>query len=300
MLKLHKRVERYVLFSEVARLLSFSKAAESLNISRSYLSGQITRLEKELGLDLLIRSTRSVRLTPDGMKVLSEVQNINGSIINLERELTHKKSAVSGLLTITAPEVFSQSFLAEICKQFQEQHTSIRFTVDVGFSQRDLTQSHYDLAIRSTNNPPENMIAKKLLSYQHICCASPEYLAIHGTPRHPIDLHKHQCLSDPMSTKWPFFDGEKKLSIETQGAFLANNHFLMLSAALNGQGIIKAPDYLLKPKISSGELLPVLDNYFISKNDIYLIYPQLLQRSAALSAFIDYLMHYFKHNNLTD
>lgn len=299
MQKLHKRVERYILFAEVAKQLSFSKAAQQLDISRSYLSSQIANLEKELKVDLLIRSTRNVRLTPEGLKVLAEIQAINGSIINLERELTHKKSSISGLLKLTAPELFSHCFLADLCKQFQKQHSEIKFNIDVGFQQQDLTQSHFDLAIRSTNNPPENMIAKKLFSYQHICCATEHYLAEHGYPELPQDLLNHQCLSDSNLTTWRFFDGNKKVEIDTKSAFLANNHFLRLSAALNHQGIIKAPDYLLSPKIKSGELIPVLKNHFIGKNDIYLIYPQQLQRSAALSAFIDYLSDFFKHKTLS-
>lgn len=292
--KLHKRVERYVLFSEVAKLLSFSKAAESLNISRSYLSSQIARLEKELDIDLLIRSTRSVRLTPEGFKVLEEIQGINSSIINLERELSHTQSEISGGLSITAPELFSQCFLVELCQQFQRSHSQVKFSVDVGSSQRDLTQSHFDLAIRSTNNPPENMIAKKLFSYQHICCASPHYLTTQGCPEKPTDLLKHDCLFEPDFAKWRFFDGGKKVELAVKGAFSSNNRFLLLEATLKGQGIIKAPNYMLKPKIQSGELVQVLENYFIANNDIYLIYPPLIKRSAALSAFIDYLMQWFE------
>jgi len=293
MQKLHKRVERYVLFSEVAKLLSFAKAADSLDISRSYLSSQIKHLEKELGTSLLIRSTRQVRLTPAGFKVLEKMQEINGSIISLERELDQNKSEIGGLLRITAPEMFSQSHLTEICHQFTQKHQNIEFEIDVSYNLHDLTQSHFDLAIRSTNTPPENMVAKKLMSYQHICCASPEYIEKSGQPEQPIDLVEHHCLSSSQFRTWPFYDGKNRVEVDIQGAFSANNQFLLLHAAMQGQGIIKAPDYLVQPALKSGSLVQVLENYFICKNDMFLIYPQVIRRSASLSAFIDFLQQWF-------
>ncbi|EGU46722.1 transcriptional regulator, LysR family protein, partial [Vibrio ichthyoenteri ATCC 700023] len=244
MQKSHKKMERYVLFSEVAKRLSFAKAADSLSISRSYLSNQIKQLEKELGNSLLIRSTRQVRLTPAGFKVLEKMLEINSAIISLERELEQNQSEISGLLRITAPEMFSQSHLTEICHHFKQKHQDIEFDIDVSANLHDLTQSRFDLAIRSTNTPPENMVAKKLMSYQHICCASPEYLDKFGQPEHPLDLVEHHCLSNPHSKTWPFYDGKSRLDVDIQGALCANNQFLLLHAAMQGQGILKAPDYL--------------------------------------------------------
>ena len=293
MQKLHKRVERYVLFSEVAKLLSFAKAADSLTISRSFLSSQIKQLEKELGTSLLIRSTRQVRLTPAGFKVLEKMQEINGAIISMERELDQSKSEISGLLRITAPEMFSQSHLTEICHRFKQKHQNIEFEIDVSHNLHDLTQSPFDLAIRSTETPPENMVAKKLTSYQHICCASPEYLEKFTHPEQPLDLMDHHCLSTPQVRTWPFYDGQTRVDVDIQGPFSANNQFLLLHAAMQGQGIIKAPDYLVQPALKSGELVQVLENYFICKNDMFLIYPQVLRRSASLSAFIDFMQQWF-------
>ncbi len=158
----------------------------------------------------------------------------------------------------------------------------------MSYNLHDLTQSRFDLAIRSTNTPPENMVAKKLMSYQHICCASPEYFETFGQPEQPIDLVEHHCLSSSQIRTWPFYDGKNRVEVDIQGAFSANNQFLLLHAAMQGQGIIKAPDYLVQPALKSGSLVQVLENYFICKNDMFLIYPQVIRRSASLSAFIDF------------
>ncbi len=295
--KMHKRFERYALFSEVAKQLSFSKAAESLGISRSYLSSQINQLEKELATSLLIRSTRNVRLTPAGEKALERMHGINASIMQLEKELDHTKSDVSGLLRITAPTIFSRRFLVDICREFQKEHPNLEFDIDIGYNRQDLAKSYFDLAIRATNNPPDTMVAKKLMSYQHICCASPDYLAQHGTPYQPDDLQTHNCLSDPNLKRWQFFDGDHIMQVDTHGDFLINDNFLLLKAAQQGKGIIKMPCYLVDPLLKTGELVQILEPYFISESGIYLIYPPQLRQSSKLSTFIDFMQQWFDGHN---
>lgn len=294
MQKMHKRFERYALFSEVAKQLSFSKAAENLGISRSYLSSQINQLEQELDTSLLIRSTRNVRLTAAGEKILAKMQFINTSIVELEKELDHTKSDVSGLLRITAPTIFSHRFLIDICHQFQQQYPEIEFDLDVGYNREDLTKSHFDLAIRATNTPPDNMVAKKLIPYQHICCASPEYLEKHGVPSHPDELVHHNCLSDPNLRRWQFIDNTKSIEVETNGDMLINDNLLLLTAAQQGKGIIKMPSYLVQPSLDSGQLIQLLPNYFIARSNIYLIYPPQLRSSSKLAAFIDFTQKWFE------
>ena len=297
--KMHKRFERYALFSEVAKQLSFSKAADQLGISRSYLSSQIQELEQELETSLLIRSTRSVRLTSAGEKILTKMQGVNESILQLEKELDHTKSEVTGALRITAPTIFSHRFLINICREFQALHPQIEFDLDIGYTREDLTKSNFDLAIRATNSPPENMVAKRLMSYQHICCASPAYLEQNGRPQHPEDLKQHNCLSDPHLTHWSFSNGNNTFVIDTDGDMFINDNLLLLEAAKQGKGIIKMPDYLVQPAIDNGELIRILDDYFIVESGIYLIYPPELRGSTKLSAFTEFVVHSFsrKHTN---
>ncbi|TFH91338.1 LysR family transcriptional regulator [Vibrio ouci] len=293
--KMHKRFERYALFSEVAKQLSFSKAAESLGISRSYLSSQINQLEQELATSLLIRSTRSVRLTAAGEKILAKMHGINASILELEKELDHTKSEVSGLLRITAPTIFSHRFLVDICHQFQQLHPDIEFDLDIGYNRQDLANSHFDLAIRATTAPPDNMVAKKLMPYQHICCASPDYLARKGTPLTPSDLIEHNCMSDPNLRQWQFSKQGKSEQVSTHGDMLISDNQLLLSAAEKGKGIIKMPCYLVQPALDNGSLVQLLQGYVIAESAIYLIYPPQLRSSAKLSAFTDFMQLWFEN-----
>lgn len=295
--KKHKRFERYALFSEVAKQLSFSKAAETLDISRSYLSSQINQLEQELGTSLLIRSTRNVRLTAAGEKILAKMQLVNASIVELEKDLDHTKSDVSGLLRITAPTIFSHRFLIDICREFQQLYPDVQFDLDVGYHRVDLSKSHYDLAIRATNNPPENMIAKGLIPYQHICCASPDYLEKYGVPKHPDELTQHNCLSDPNLGRWKFTDSTKTIEVETDGDIRINDNLLLLNAALQSKGIIKMPSYLVQPSLDNGQLVQLMPDYFIARSHIYMIYPPQLRNSSKLAAFIDFTHKWFEDGN---
>ncbi|WP_100752913.1 LysR family transcriptional regulator [Vibrio salilacus] len=291
--KKHKRFERYTLFGEVAKQLSFSKAADTLGISRSYLSSQINQLEQELNTSLLIRSTRNVRLTAAGEKILAKMHIINASIVELEKELEHTKSDVSGLLSITAPTIFSHRFLIDICAEFQSLHPQIEFDLDIGYNRQDLTKSPFDLAIRATNTPPENMVAKKLMPYQHLCCASPQYIAKYGAPSHPNQLVSHNCLSDPHLRHWQFEAQQNIINVETSGNLYISDNLLLLKAAEQGQGIIKMPCYLVNPALESGRLLRLLPEYQLAQSQIYLIFPPQLRRSTKMMAFVDFVQQWF-------
>lgn len=284
MLKPHKRFERYHLFSVVADTLNFARAADMLGISKSYLSTQISNLEKELGVSLLLRTTRHVKLTAAGHQVLQRMRQVNASMADLEKNLAQTAGEITGQISITAPVLFSQRFLLPLCSAFQQQHPAITFDLDIGYQTENLASSRFDFAIRATNTPPANMVAKKLLSYQHICCASPEYLAKFGQPKQLSDLAHHHCLSDPHLTQWQF----EQQAINTQGNLGINDNLLLIQAAVQGLGIIKLPDFVLTPLINQGKLVQLLPEMTSSQRDIYLVFPHLPKRSAKLQAFIEH------------
>ncbi|BDU35585.1 LysR family transcriptional regulator [Vibrio nigripulchritudo] len=297
-MRLHKRFERYYLFSVVAECLNFGQAADKLGISRSYLSTQINALERDLDVTLLIRTTRSVRLTQAGQKVLSQMQGVNSSVQTMEKEIRKSASAIEGKLTITCAAIFGQRYLTPACRAFRKLHPDIEFDIDIGYTNQDLTQQPFDLAIRATNTPPANMIAKHLMDYQHLCCASPDYLNLYGTPQTPEELARHNCLSDPHLTTWRYQHQGFEREVETKGQFYANDNFLLYEAAVQGEGIIKLPDYLVQPAIQKGQLTPILTSYFTQTRGIYLIFPQQLKQSEALLAFAQFLQNWVTSSSI--
>lgn len=284
MLKEHKKLERLMLFSEVAQALSFTVAAKVLGISRGYLSTQIKQLEKDMGLALFIRSTRSVRLTAEGIRVLTGMEKIRLSLLELERNAGHEGHAIEGLLNITAPIQFTERYLLDICSEFKQHYPGIKFSINTSYTQYDLNRSNYDLAFRATDTPPENMIAKPLLTYKHCCVAAPSYLTRFGIPVEPVDIQHHQCLSSQEQSTWTF--DEKEVNIE--GWLKINDNNMLKKQALAGLGLIMVPDYLVDKEVSEGKLIKILEPYISSERKIYIIHPQLIHQSKRLTAFIQF------------
>ena len=284
----HKKLERLMLFSEVAQCLSFTEAAATLGISRGHLSAQIKQLEKDLGTPLLIRSTRSVRLSAEGQKVLSSTETIRSSLLEIERNVEHESQAIEGVLKITAPEQFAERFLLDICQQFKQQHPLISFIIDSSYTRYDLNRSDFDMAFRATNEPPQNMIAKPLFSYRHTCVASAEYLAKYGEPKQPQELLEHQCLSGKDQELWSF----KSEEVKTSGWIELNNNHMLKKLAMQGNGIVRVPSYLVDKEIAEGSLMPVLEEFMPVIRSIYIIHPQLIHQSKKLNTFIEFTRNY--------
>jgi DNA-binding transcriptional LysR family regulator len=285
MIKEHKKLERLMLFSEVAQALSFTVAADILGISRGHLSTQIRQLEKDMGLTLLIRSTRSVRLTSEGKRVMAGMEKIRLSMLELERSAEHEGTIIEGLLKLTAPMQFTERFLLDICAEFKQLHPGISFSIDCSYTRYDLTRSDYDLAFRATAKPPDNMIAKPLLTYRHCCVATPDYLARFGTPLIPEDIRHHQCLHGQDQENWHF----NSQVITVEGWLQINDNNMLKRQALAGLGLIRVPDYLVEKELTEGKLIAVLKDYMHSDKKIYMVHPQLIHHPKRVSAFLSFV-----------
>ena len=289
----HKKFERLLLFAEVASVLSFSQAAKNLGISRGHLSDQIKTLESELGAPLFIRSTRSVKLTKEGENALCSMDQVRATLLTLERSLHHDHGAIEGDVRITSPTLFTHRFLIDICAEFRALHPKINFHIDSSYTNFNLMQSNFDLAFRATNTPPENMVAKALLAYQHICCAAPSYLSAHGMPSQPEALVDHQCLRAPDQPNWEF--GEKRIAVA--GWVTLNDNLLLKQQALAGNGIVRLPSYVVEDDIQQGLLAAILENESASDQTIFILHPQLVLQSARIKAFVQFTQQWFTVHN---
>lgn len=274
-----------MLFVEIAQQLSFTKAAKNLSISNGYLSDQIKKLEKEFKCPLLVRTTRSVRLTPQGKKVLAQGKEIKAAMLNLERNIYHEHDALEGVIKITAPKMFTESFLLNICHEFQKCHSAISFEIDSSYTNYDLNQDDYDLAFRATLQPPQDMVAKELFSYHHCLCAAPDYFTEHGKPGSVLDLAEHHCLTNLEQQFWPLKLGDIPIS----GGISINENHLLKQMALEGKGIIRIADYYVMKELKAGKLQRILTDQYIHGQSIYMLHPQLIYPSAKIDKFTAFL-----------
>jgi DNA-binding transcriptional LysR family regulator len=289
-MKEHKKLERLMLFSEVAEYLSFTVAAEKLNISRGHLSSQIRRLEQEMKVVLLIRSTRSVRLTPEGERVLTGMNKIRHDLLELERNAEHEGNSIEGRIKITAPALFAERFLFDIFSKFKQLHPAIEFSIDCSYTRFDLNKSDFDLAFRATSEPPQNMVARHLISYQHCCCASPEYFTKKGLPQHPTDLKNHECFKGNNQATWKFNQGD----VTIHGWLEVNDNHMLKELALANKGIIRVPKYYVDSELKAGKLKAIFTEKMPSGSMIYMIHPQLIHQSKRLSTFLEFTRQYFE------
>lgn len=285
----HKTLERLFMFAEVARSLSFSKAAKALGISKGHLSAQVKVLEQELDVPLLLRTTRTVRLTLEGEKVLATSQRIKLMTGELERGL----NTLDGNIRLTAPKLFAQTYLVDVMRQFRSIHPTVKFELNTSYTPHDLNYVNFDMAFRATDSsPPENMVSKKLLDYTQVVVASPDYLQKHGTPLDLESLHEHNCLSAHESTVWSFDNANIKVNC----AISSNDNIVLKELALKSEGIVRLPSYFLDSEIKQGTLVPLLTNQAAKRSSLYLLYPTATRESSRLSAFTSFVSDYFKSN----
>ncbi|KZN30330.1 LysR family transcriptional regulator [Pseudoalteromonas luteoviolacea] len=287
-MKEHKRIELIMLFVKLAEELSYTKAALALGVSKGHLSEQIKKLEQHLKTPLLLRTTRSVKLTQYGHQVFDQGKRLRAELYNIERSVSSEN--VEGLLRLTAPRMFAQTFLLDICAQFKAQHPNIEFEINASYQTHDLNVQDYDLGFRATINPPQDMVAAKLLTYHHALVASPQYLSNCPVLSDPEDLAEHQCLTVNSYTTWHFFQQQVKV----KGWLTTNDNTLLKSHALNGHGLFKVASYFVQQELQAGELHEVLSQYTQQPNNcIYLFYPQTIYPTHKLKTFVTFVKHYF-------
>ncbi|WP_413699972.1 LysR family transcriptional regulator [Psychromonas sp. KJ10-10] len=287
-----KNVERLMMFLEVVEQGSFTKAKDTLGISKGFLSKQIKILEEDLKAKLLVRSTRHMRLTSEGHRAYNHGIDIRKQLRLFQKNIHEENENISGKLGITAPKMFTEVFLVDICHQFKSTHPKMSFEINSSYTNFDLMQNEIDIAIRATTTPPENMVAKKLFSYRHILVASPSYLSTYGEPQSIDEMHLHQCMATPHQQTWPMV----KSDIDVNGWMSMNDNHVLKQLAIQGKGIIRVPSYYVQKELINGQLIEILSSDVSTQtNDLYLIYPQMTYVPAKLQAFIESLQNYFKN-----
>jgi len=284
-LREHKRIERLMLFSHVAKALNFSRAAEHLGISRGHLSEQIKFLERELGTSLLNRSTRQVSLTKAGKQVLDSMGSIESTLMAIERDIAHEKNELEGELRITAPLLFAHRYLNDICDSFHQLHPEVTFTLNTSYESHDLNKPDFDVAFRATNNPPLDMVARSLINYRHVIVASPSYVETYGAPQSIAALAEHQCLAGEGQNRWRFKHGD----VGVKGWIALNDNFSIVQQVINGRGIARLPDYFVDKHINDKRLFALLTDHQANAHQIFVIHPPKIQQSARLKMFLGHV-----------
>jgi DNA-binding transcriptional LysR family regulator len=283
-------------FNAVVEAGSFVKAADALDLSKAAVSRYVVEMEARLGVRLLHRTTRRLSLTEEGKVFYARSKELLGELQEAEDEITARSDAASGLLRINAPFTFGILHLAPLWGQFKALHPKV--TLDVTLADRlvDLVEEGYDVAIRIATLENSSLVSRKLATTRIVLCASPQYLAQHGTPQHPSELAQHAIISYSYRAdkdEWRFTGPEGVVSVKTKPCIQTNNGDTCRAAALSHQGVILQPTFLVGQDLADGTLVELMPSYRSEELGIYAVYPTRKHVSAKVRVLIEFLAKHF-------
>ncbi len=283
-------------FVAVTQARGFRQAALSRGVSPSSLSEAVRRLEQQLGVRLLNRTTRSVTPTEAGQRLFERLGPAFGEIASALDTVNLFRESPTGTLRLNVPSIAAREILPALVSRFLTAHPGI--TVEIGSNDTfiDILAAGFDAGIRYDERLERDMIAVPIgpRTQRFVAAAAPSYLAARGVPRHPRELVKHACIGHRFDSgvlaTWEFKRGGEVVRIEPNGPLIASVIELQRGAAVDGLGIVYSFDEFLRAAIERGELTPILEGWWQSFSGPFLYYPSRTHMPGPLRAFVDFIL----------
>jgi len=286
-------VDDMTIFARVVERASLSAAGRELRLSPAVVSSRITKLEARLGVRLLNRTTRTVNPTEEGALYYEHCLRILAEIDEVERKLAEKKESPSGVLRISAPSVMARRWIAPLIPEFRAQFPEVEIRLQLTDRVADLVEEQVDVAIRRGYLQDSSLIARRVAPDFRVACASPAYLAAHGTPQTPADLKQHACLllRFPGSRRyqWQFVEDGAPQNFAVAGPIDSNSSHALIDWALMGCGIVMKSVWDLADEIAAGTLVPILTAHRPQGLAIHAIAPPHRMQPPKSRAFINFI-----------
>ncbi|OLS62339.1 LysR family transcriptional regulator [Pseudomonas putida] len=276
-------------FLAVAAQGSFVAAGRLLERHPTVISKRVAAMEKRLGVRLIERSTRQVRVTPTGERLEQRLRAALGMIAEAEQQAISGAAEVRGVLRLALPAAMGRLCIGPMLPEFLEAWPQVSIVADYSERLVDIIDEGFDIAIRIGELEDNRLIAKKLCDHRRILCASPDYLERRGVPQQPHDLQQHNCLrfsglaSFP---QWRLYAGEAQCTVTPKGNLTANDSESLLAAARAGAGILGAGEWLMSQDLAAGRLVRVLPQWQLDPTGgVYLVRPSARFPAATVLAF---------------
>jgi len=281
-------------FSAIVQAGSISQAAVNLGCSKSVVSRQLARLEADLGTRLLQRSTRRLTLTEVGQLVLSQAQQVERAVANIEQLTGQYQQEVAGVLRVTCPRPLSQLRLMPLLVEFNQRYPKVEVVLTVADRLVDLIAENIDVAIRVAHLEDSSLVARKLTDTTRALVAAPAYLERRGMPTDPNDLTQHDCLVYASGARvfdeWVFMRNDHTTVVKVQGRIQIDDGLALVAAACAGGGVLLIDGLMVAQELAKGELVKLLPEYsFQPGRPIYLVYPARSWLAYKTSVFIAFL-----------
>ncbi len=284
-------------FVLIAQLGSFTKAAEALSVSRSHVSRQISALEAQMGVTLLTRTTRTLRLTPAGERFYQQCEKALNEIDQALMAAVDDTEQVRGLIRVNCVGGYiGEQIIARYVAEFMALYPKVQVQLDFSSHRVDLIEDEFDIAFRMGTLDDSNFIAKHLMDIEIVTLASPKYLQQFGEPIQPKDLVQHRCLLGSVK-RWSYQSVKKthlQQDVSLEGHLVSKNGQALVTGALLGNGIIRVPLMYCRDAVERGELVQVMPEWQIPSVPFSALYHRDKYQPKRLRSFIDFIKQSFE------
>ncbi len=285
-------IDQMRMFVAVTETGSFTAAGDRLGLSKNLISKGVAELEARLGARLLHRTTRSLSLTDAGQRYLGRCKQLLSELDVLEESINADDTQLRGTLRITAPTTFGELYIVSAATEFARLHPGI--TIDLRLNDRfvDIVGEGFDLGLRIGQLSDSSLVARKLSTTEIWVVASPQFVATHGQPKSPVELHNFNCVRDTnfrAGNAWHFVIDGAPQDVAVRGPILVNSARSARDIALSGLGLAYCPDYVVRGDVSAGKLKRIMPRIPTLRLPIHAIYSNGRYLPVRVHAFVDFL-----------
>lgn len=287
-------IDHLKLFLRVAATHNISSAGAELGLSPAVASAHLAKLEENLGVRLIHRTTRKVSLTEEGQAFYHHAEDVLASVEAARASVGAGSRSPQGTLKVAAPASFGRMHLIPALKDFMQEYPLLKVDLMLSDTIVDLVEGGFDIAIRNSALGDSSLIARKLAEDRRILCASPDYLKDFGEPETPAELKSHNCITLFGLDSWRFKMPGRISSVKVKGNFRTDNGEAIRDACVQGMGITINSAWSAYRHLANGAMVAILKDYpVVSDTAIWAVYPSSRQLAPKVRAFIDYFSRYF-------
>lgn len=287
------RLKQMETFVQVATRGSLTAAAEAEGVAPAVVGRRLDALEERLGVKLMLRTTRRLTLTHEGIAFLEDAQRLLADFDSIEAGVSADSVQASGHLRITAPAGFGRRHVAPLVPTFVAQHPDVAMSLNLSDRLVDLVNEGFDCAIRVGDLPDSSLVSVRLADNRRLCVAAPSYLAARGEPQRPEDIEQHDCLtlsSEASQTRgWAFTVDGSVVHVRPPGKLDCSDGQVLHEWCLQGLGLAWRSWWEVESDLRAGRLVPVLQDHAAPPNGIYAVFAQRKHMPLRLRLWIDYV-----------
>ncbi|HEX6958657.1 MAG TPA: LysR family transcriptional regulator [Ferrovibrio sp.] len=287
------RLTALKVFRLTAELGSFAAAARRLRLSPAAISKNIAELEAHLAIRLFNRTTRRMSLTEAGGLYYERIARVLDELDEADHAVGPLQQMPSGILRVSAPMTLTLLGLSAAIPQFLTRYPRLSLDLNLEDRRVDIVREGYDLAIRGSDDLKDtSLVARKLMTLDHVVCAAPSYFEASGLPATPEDLRRHNCIQFTLSghaDEWEFRRADRVVRIAVNGRYKVSSSLAVRDALRAGFGLSLVPRFYVRDDLAAGRLRAVLQDWAPNETSVYAVYPSRRHLPAKVRAFLDFV-----------